>query len=374
MLKEFVMLQEFENTEPFWRTEILTQPVFSGQGVARLLDLIRERKKKPFLIIDTAVQNQPDFAPLLALEAKYGFDATSSEPKTGDVDYLTAHIKEQNLNPDVIVGAGGGATMDLAKAVGICLANPQPAARYQGWSLPMAKGADIWVLPTLSGTGAELTPIAVLRGPEKKLGINNAFTAPAVAVIDPSLSKGAKKFNRFYSMMDCYYHHFEITCSQTSTAAAIADAQDGLRLAREVLRHDLSGFDLELAIKSARASLLGGSSTIGGRVGASHAISYGLSNSSPALPHSVAVTIAMLGLAQIYGPAAYEETLQFLAFNQMPRPRAREYGINESHIPAMVKTALAMDKLWLSHFGDDWTRIVTAALLEDIYRGIAGES
>ncbi|MDR1396227.1 MAG: iron-containing alcohol dehydrogenase [Desulfarculales bacterium] len=364
------MLQEFANTERFWRTEILTQPVFSGQGISRLLALIKERKQKPFLILDSALANQPDFAPLWAFTARYSFDASASEPKTGDVDYLVAHIKEQNLNPDVIVGVGGGGTMDLAKAVGICLANPLPAAGYQGWSLPMTKGADIWVLPTLSGTGAELTPIAVLRGPEKKLGINNAFTAPSLAVIDPSLSKGAKKFNRFYSMMDCYYHHFEITCSKTSAADAIADARDGLQLAREVLGHDLSDFDLELAIKSARASLLGGSSTIGGRVGASHAISYGLSNSSPSLPHSVAVTIAMLGLAQIYGPTGYEETLQFLAANRVPAPRARNYGITESHIPAMVKTALAMDKLWLSHFGGAWEQTVTPAMLEDIYRGI----
>ena len=42
----------------------------------------------------------------------------------------------------------------------------------QGWGLDIVQGVDVWIVPTLSGTGAELTPIAVLRGPEKKLGIN----------------------------------------------------------------------------------------------------------------------------------------------------------------------------------------------------------
>jgi 3-deoxy-alpha-D-manno-octulosonate 8-oxidase len=364
------MGQQFSDSGRFWRTEILTEVVFSDQGGEHLSNLLRQRKQRPFLIMDQALERQPAFAPLLAFPHKYLFDATASEPRTGDVDYLVNSLRRQKLQPDVIVGIGGGSTMDLAKATGICLANPEPAAHYQGWSLPMEKGADIWVLPSLNGTGAELTPIAVLRGPEKKLGINNAFTAPALAVIDPGLSREAKKFNRVFTMMDCYYHHFEITCSQTSAADAVADAQDGLRLAREVLSHDLTGFDLELARKSARASILGGSSTIGGRVGASHAISYGLSNASPKLPHSVAVTIAMLGLEHVYGAEACRETLRFLELNSLARPRARDYGIDESHIPAMSKTALGMDKLWLSHYGPDWPRTVSADFVADIYRKI----
>jgi 3-deoxy-alpha-D-manno-octulosonate 8-oxidase len=362
------MLKQFTDTGRFWRTEILTEVVFSGQGAAHLQNLLKQRKQNPFLIIDKVLLDQPVFAPLLDFRSQYLFDASASEPRTSDVDYLVGQIR--GLNPDVIVGIGGGSTMDLAKAVGICLANPEPAAHYQGWSLPMEKGADIWVLPTLSGTGAELTPIAVLRGPEKKLGINNAFTAPSLAVIDPALSREVKKFNRFYTMMDCYYHHLEITRSQTSADGAVADARDGLKLAREVLGQDLSHFDLNLAIKSAYASILGGSSTIGGRVGASHAISYGLSNASPKLPHSVAVTIAMLSLEQIYGSEAYNETLRFMELNRIPWPKARDYGISASHIPAMSKTALGMDKLWLSHFGPDWQQMVSPKFVEDIYQKI----
>jgi 3-deoxy-alpha-D-manno-octulosonate 8-oxidase len=346
--------------------------VLSKDGMGDLFGLLRERKSKPFFILDKALTGQDKFKPILELKENFLFlfDAAASEPRTTDVDLLVKNIRHGALDPDVIVGVGGGGTMDLAKATGICLNNPKSAAEYQGWGFDMVQGVDVWVAPTLNGTGAELTPIAVLRGPEKKLGINTPFVAPKVAVIDPQLSEGAPKFNRFFTMMDCYYHHYEITQSKTSEETAISDAQDGLKLSRSVLSRDLSKYDLATAIESARASILGGSSTIGGRVGAGHAISYGLSNAGPTLPHSVAVTISMLGLAGLYRNGGYDETLRYLEINGLPAPKAREYGIDASQVDKMVKTALGMDKLWLSHFGEGWEKTVTKEMLREIYMKI----
>ncbi|MDR1943230.1 MAG: iron-containing alcohol dehydrogenase [Synergistaceae bacterium] len=351
-------IEDFAAAGRWWRTEILTEVVCSADGVNDLLKLLKERKSRPFFIIDDALLGQEAFKPLFERGEKFLFAASESEPRTDDVDRLTALLRERAPAPDAIVGVGGGGAMDLAKATGICLANPKPSAEYQGYGLDMKRGTDVWVLPTLTGTGAEVTPIAVLRGPEKKLGINNNFTAPSVAVVDPGLTKGVRKFNRFYSMMDCYFHHYEITKSRTSEKNATLDAADGLAVAKDVLSRDLSEFDGELAVKSSMASILGGSSTIGGRVGVSHAISYGLSNSGPKLPHSVAVTISMLACKDIYLDGGYDDTLRFLRINGMPAPRARDYGIDESQIDSMTKTALGMEKLWQSHFGDDWRRTV----------------
>jgi 3-deoxy-alpha-D-manno-octulosonate 8-oxidase len=375
------MLDRFVHSPRWWRTEIPTQIVLSKDGIGDLFALLEKEKKRPFFILDSALSGQEQFKPLLERgllehgkdeKSLFLFDATASEPRTGDVDALVKTIRERGEGdePDVLVGVGGGGTMDLTKAVGICLKNPKSAADYQGWGFDMVRGTDVWAVPTLNGTGAELTPIAVLRGPQKKLGINTPFAAPQTAIIDPQLSEGAKKFNRFYTMMDCYFHHYEITRSKTSAKDAILDAEDGLKLSRSVLSKDLTEYDLETAIQSAQGSVLGGSSTIGGRVGASHAISYGLSNASPTLPHSVAVTISLLGLADLYRGGGYDETLRFLEVNQFPIPRAKDYGIGASQVDKMVKTALGMDKLWLSHFGEGWEKSVTEDFLRDVYMKI----
>jgi 3-deoxy-alpha-D-manno-octulosonate 8-oxidase len=363
-------IKGFKDASPWWRTKILTEVITSCDGVGDLLKLLECRASSPFFVIDEILKPQPAFGEIFARRGKFVFDATYSEPRTQDVDRIVSFLKNRTDPPDAIVGVGGGAAMDLAKAVSICLANPRPSAEYQGYGLDMARGADIWVLPTLTGTGAEVTPIAVLRGPEKKLGINNSHVAPTVAVIDPSLSAGAKKFNRFYTMMDCFFHHYEITRSRTSEPNAVLDSLDGVRLAGEVLSCDMAEFDLGQAVKSAVASVLGGSSSIGGRVGVSHAISYGLSNASPHLPHSVAVTISMLACGDIYADGGWSDTVRFLEINGMPRPTAREYGIGESHIERMTKTALGMEKLWFSHFGDDARNVVTESFVRGIYEKI----
>ncbi len=363
-------IESFTNSGQWWKTEFRTEAVCTKDGVGDLLERIRRESRHPFYVLDSALLGQEAFFALFAKSPVMIFDATSSEPKTEDVDRLTLMINSNPKATDLVVAVGGGSVMDLAKAAALCTANPGPSSRYQGYDLEMKKGLETWVLPTLNGTGAEITPIAVLRGPEKKLGINNRFAAPSVAFIDPQLSAGAKKFNRFYTLMDCYYHHYEITKSRTGSEDAVADSSQGLMLAREALSRRLDGYETGTAIISAMASVLGGSSSIGGRVGAAHALSYGLSNSSPRLPHSVAVTISMLALEEIY-PDGYAETLRFLDLNGMEIPKASDYGIGEEDIPKMTKTALGMEKLWESCFGAESPGEALPEFIKNKYRKIS---
>jgi len=366
------VIEELKKLKAWWRTEINTEIIVSDSAINDLFNKIEEEEKNAFFIIDSALKEDDKYNKIFAQKDKYLFDATLSEPKTGDVNKLVSLIKSLGRDINLVVGIGGGSTIDLTKATSICLANPKKAEEYQGYDMEMAKGPEIWAVPTLFGTGAEITPIAVLRGPERKLGINNKHTSPDVAMIDPQLPITTPKFNRFYTMMDCYYHHYEITKSKTSKSEAILDAEDGLALARELLSSGVEPFNIEASIKAAKASILGGSSTIGGRVGGAHAISYGLSNSSPTLPHSVAVTISMLALENLY-PDGYRDTVHFLEANEMPRPNAADYGINESHIEKMVKTSMGMTKLWESCFGEEYRKYATEEFMRKIYEKIVSE-
>lgn len=364
-------IKAFVNSSPWWKTNFPTEVICSDDGVGDLIKKLECESRRPYFVLDSSLLEQDAFSPLFNASSVFVFDASASEPKTEDVDRLAELIRSDPSVPDLAVAVGGGSTMDLTKAAAICTANPGPSSGYQGYDMEMNKGLDIWVLPTLNGTGAEITPIAVLRGPEKKLGINNKYVGPAVAFIDPQLSAEAKKCNRFFTLMDCYYHHYEITKSKTSSGDALADASKGLMLAREALSGRIDKYETRTAIKAAMASVLGGSSSIGGRVGAAHALSYGLSNSSPSLPHSVAVTISMLALEAVY-PDGYADTLRFLESNGMCVPKASEYGIGEKDIEKMTKTALGMEKLWQSCFGNNWQGEATPDFIRSAYVEITG--
>jgi 3-deoxy-alpha-D-manno-octulosonate 8-oxidase len=136
------------------------------------------------------------------------------EPKTTYVDQLAQQLKD---DPDInrggtvsgVIGIGGGSTMDLAKAVSLMMNNPGSSADYQGWDLVKKPGVYKAGIPTLSGTGAEVSRTTVLTGPTKKLGMNSDFTPFDQIILDPELTANAPANQRFYTGMDCYIHCIE---------------------------------------------------------------------------------------------------------------------------------------------------------------------
>ena len=98
------------------------------------------------------------------------FADVTQEPKTSYVDALTQQLKNEFGNVSGIIGIGGGSTMDLAKAISLMMNNPGSSADYQGWDLVKSPGVYKVGIPTLSGTGAEISRTCVLTGPTKKSG------------------------------------------------------------------------------------------------------------------------------------------------------------------------------------------------------------
>ena len=140
---------------------------------------------------------------------KIVFADVTHEPKTKQVDALAASLREEFGTVSGIVGIGGGSTMDLAKAVSLMMTNPGSSADYQGWDLVQQAGVYKVGIPTLSGTGAEVSRTTVLTGPVRKLGMNSDFTPFNQIVLDPDLAKDAPANQRFYTGMDCYIHCIE---------------------------------------------------------------------------------------------------------------------------------------------------------------------
>jgi 3-deoxy-alpha-D-manno-octulosonate 8-oxidase len=285
------------------------------------------------------------------------------EPKTDYIDYLTAQIRSYNLRkPDGIIGIGGGATMDIAKAVSLMLNNPGTAADYQGWDLIKNSAVYHVAIPTLSGTGAEVSRTTVLTGPEKKLGINSDYTLFDQILLDPELIKDAPKDQWFYTGMDCYIHDVESLSGTYLNEFSRAYGEKSIDLCRQVFLEDHPDKDDKLMM----ASYFGGMSIAYSQVGACHALSYGLSFVL-GTHHGIGCCITFDYLEEIY-PQGVKEFRQMMAKHDIQLPRNLTKGLDERQLETMTTVALGLAPLWENCFGKDWKTIMPRERVLELFR------
>lgn len=284
------------------------------------------------------------------------------EPKTSYIDSLVDQIKEYHqLPPDGVIGIGGGSALDIAKAVSLMLNNSGSSADYQGWDLIKNPAVYHVAVPTLAGTGAEISRTAILTGPEKKLGINSDYTLFDQIILDPELLAGVPKDQWFYTGMDCYIHDVESLQGTYINEFSKAYGEKSLELCREVFLEDHDDRDDKLMM----ASYFGGMSIAYSQVGACHALSYGLSYVL-GIHHGIGCCIAFDYLDEIYQEGV-SEFRQMMEKHNISLPRNLTKGMAEQDLDKMVTTALGLEPLWENCLGPDWRNIMTRERALEIY-------
>lgn len=136
-----------------------------------------------------------EFADLVRLIEDAGVRVTAFTEVLPDVPvHQVARCAElaSRVEPDVVVGMGGGSCLDLAKSVAVVLAHGGTASDYYGELRVPGPVLPVVALPTTAGTGSEVTPVAVLTDPQRvsKVGISSPYLIPHTAVCDPELTIG----------------------------------------------------------------------------------------------------------------------------------------------------------------------------------------
>lgn len=284
------------------------------------------------------------------------------EPKTGYVDQLTQQVKDARPTlPCAVVGIGGGSTMDLAKAVSLMLTNPGSSTQYQGWDLIKHRAVYHAAVPTLSGTGAEVSRTTVLTGPEKKLGLNSDYTVFDQVVLDPELTAGVPKDQHFYTGMDCYIHCIESLAGTYLNEFSKAYGEKSLDLCRQVFLEDHP----DSADKLMMASFFGGMSIAYSQVGACHALSYGLSYLL-GIHHGVGCCIAFDALEEYY-PEGVTEFRRMTEKTGVDIPKQVVKGLDEPQMDTMINVALGLVPLWENCLGKDWQTIMTRDKVRSLF-------
>ena len=278
----------------------------------------------------------------------------ADEPKTSYIDSLVLKIREySSVVPDGIVGIGGGSAMDIAKAISLMLTNPGSSADYQGWDLIKNPSVYHVAVPTLAGTGAEISRTAILTGPVKKLGINSDYTLFNQIVLDPELLAGVPTDQWFYTGMDCYIHDIESLHGTYINEFSKSYGEKSLDLCRQVFLEDHPDKDDKLMM----ASYFGGMSIAYSQVGACHALSYGLSYVL-GIHHGIGCCIAFDYLEEIY-PQGVREFRMMMDKHRITLPRKLTANMSDEALQLMVTTALNLVPLWENCLGPDWQKLMS---------------
>ena len=244
------------------------------------------------------------------------------------------------------------------------MTNPGPSANYQGWDLVKYPGVYKAGIPTLSGTGAEVSRTTVLTGPTKKLGMNSDFTPFDQVILDPELTANAPAGQRFYTGMDCYIHCIESLQGTYLNEFSKSYGEKALQLCRDVFVKK-ENWDTDSDDKLMMASYAGGMSIAYSQVGVAHAVSYGLSYLL-GTKHGIGNCIVMNQLEEYY-PEAVKEFKSMVEKNKISIPAGITRGLSDEQFDTMINVALGMKPLWENALGKGWEKIMTREKLRVLY-------
>jgi alcohol dehydrogenase class IV len=248
------------------------------------------------------------------------FDQVEPDPSVQTV--LRGAEMARDVQPDWIVGLGGGSPMDAAKAIWVLYERPdiEPAAIGPVGELGLRKKARLITIPTTSGTGAEVTWAIVLTDTteRRKMGLGHREDAADIAIVDPEMAAGMPPRLTADTGLDALVHGVEgYTCSWHT------DLTDGLCLQatrlvfRYLPRAVSNGQDSEARERMHNAATCAGLGFGNALASMAHAMGHCL-GSAFHVPHGRAVSLFLPYTIEFFAPQAPERFAELAAFAGFP--------------------------------------------------------
>lgn len=355
--------------------------IYFGRGKIKTVGtLSKEFGKKAILVFgrfSMTRENVVDNVEKLLLDEGLSvekFGGIETNPKLETIVKGAKMAKE--FEPDVIIGLGGGSVMDTAKSISLAATHDGDLWEYRlGGTLGIGKIENktipVITIPTAFGTGAEITPAAVITKGVSKEVIVSPYMFPKTAIIDPLLSVTLPPKLTARIGIDAFVQGMEAFVSTNATPMSDTFSSKALRLSYTYLPRCVSnGKDIEARTNQALAALFGGFSIILAGVGAVHALASPLSGRFN-IHHGYALTLLLLEvmkhnlnacvsryarLAEILGiniegmseeQAAKEAITQTKLFLERlglyPCKKLSEFGVKEQDIELMVQESFNPD-------------------------------
>ena len=353
--------------------------------------------KKAFLVTDPGVcaAGIMDRVTAILRDASVDFAVCDRvKPDSGSrlIDETTMELKSSGA--DVVVGIGGGSSLDTAKAVAALATNAGSALDYAGLNKVSNRPLPMIAVPTTSGTGSEVTLWSVFTDDTRavKVAIGGVLIYPSVALCDPELTLELPAALTAATGMDALAHAIECYTNNNCQPISGALAIEAIRLIGQHLRSAvLNGRDRQSRYGMMLASTMAGIAMNPTRLGLAHALAMPLGSWDLRVPHGVVLAVTLpyvmefnylaeperfVDVARALGesvdglPRLLAAARAVSAVRDMARdigiPRGlKEFGVREDHVLPVVEEAMKSGNVPANPrrtSAEDLTRILRQAL------------
>lgn len=222
---------------------------------------------------------QKIIAPLEALNLTINvYTKVVPEPPLAVAEELVAYAREHKS--DMVIGLGGGSALDLAKLAGIITVHEGDVKDYLNLTATrklLHKGLPTILIPTTSGTGSEVTNIAVVSLKTTKDVVTHDYLLADVAIVDPELTMSLPPKVTAATGVDALTHAVEAYISRNASPVSDALALQAIQLISGSLRTAVKdGQNKEARIAMSYGSYLAGLAFFNAGVAGVHALAYPL--------------------------------------------------------------------------------------------------
>jgi alcohol dehydrogenase len=302
------------------------------------------------------------------------FDGVEENPTTKHVEAGVAVAKGAGV--DLIVGLGGGSSLDCAKGINFIFTNGGRMQDYWGVGKATKAMLPSIGIPTTAGTGSESQSFALITDPDthQKMACGDAKASFRIAILDPELTRTCPRAVAAATGIDAISHAIETAATKKRNLASIALSREAWSLLDRSFERAMQ----DAGDEAARSDMLLGAHLAGAAIeqsmlGAAHACANPLTARFH-VTHGVAIGVMLPHVIRFNSQSHnyYEaisndaETLarrveELRTHAQLPKSLA-ELGIPEAALPGLADEAA---RQWTAGFNP---APATATDLLEVYR------
>ena len=306
------------------RFQFQTVPnIIAGLGTIRELHQILQKGKyvRVLLVTDQGMIAQNLHEEVLYIINEAGLDyAINADVQADPPEHIIADAisfaRQEQI--DVVIGFGGGSSLDVAKIIAVLSHPQQTQCLNELYGIDQVEGPrlPLILIPTTAGTGSEVTPISIVTtGETTKTGIVSPLLFADIAILDASFTRDLPKHITAATGIDAMVHAIEAYTSKIKkNPYSDMLAKQALKLLNNNLTRVLDdGDDLEARQNMLVGSMLAGQAFANAPVGAVHALAYPLGGHFH-LSHGHSNAIVLTEVLKFNAPAAKQKYAELMTW------------------------------------------------------------